>query len=104
LKRQARTEEKRLEEIYEAGRTEGRSQRKPTTGTRPKARRRKSTAVRALAGPVRAQLRSGTQLLTMTFGLLALYLVLNSAPQVSGALNGLVRAYEWLARPDTTVL
>lgn len=115
LKRQARGEEKRLEAIYEAGRKEGRTERpkgsaKPKSSTsRPKSKTasKKSPtrrAARQLAAPVRAQIRSGTRLITMTLGLLALYLFLSSAPQVSGALAGVTKGFTWLTRPDTTFL
>lgn len=86
------------------------SKRRPagrdTKKKRGSVRRRSTTrrAARQLARPVRSQVSSFTESLGLVLAVIALYQLLTSAPQVSGALNAFSRGFQWLARPDSTVL
>lgn len=94
----------------ELGRRTGRDEERARSRKRPSAGRKRSTrrpstrrAARQMARPLQRQVSSGMQVLGLTFAVLALYLVLENAGHVEGALGGLARGLEWLRRPDRSI-
>ncbi|MFA5711817.1 MAG: hypothetical protein WDA30_24950 [Mycolicibacterium sp.] len=119
LKAQARSSDDMLAQVYEDGRREGRRQaksgRSTTTGRARKSAarttgkavgrqaRRARPGARQLTNPSRAEVSSGIQLVGLTLAVIALYLVLQNATGVSGALGGLARGIAWLSSPSTSI-
>lgn len=94
----------------ELGRRTGRDEERARARRRPAPGRKRSTrrpatrrAARQIARPLQRQLTSGMQLLGLTFAVVALYLVLENAGAVEGALGGVARGLEWLRRPDRSI-
>lgn len=59
--------------------------------------------IRQAAAPVAGSIASMTRLSVMTMGVVALYLFLENAPNVSGALGAVSRGVEWLKAPNTSI-
>jgi len=124
FKRRARTQDKEISDIYEAGRKEGQGESRKSGGssggkTPPRktpARKRRPVpgalsaraAARQLQAPVRAQLTTGLYLAGLALAIVALYDVLASPATPGGfsgaqaftqGLGGLSRALRWLSLP-----
>lgn len=99
-RRMDREQSEPFRRAFEAGRTQGRAERRSGGTPKRTGGARTRSALRTLEAPVRSQITSGMRILSMTLLIVALYAVLNSAAAFSGALGALGRGLEWLRAPD----
>ena len=127
LRRQAKAGDELLEHAYKEGLKEGRSEAKAKTSgkrsrgeravgkraagvgryvareTRRPSRQGGRQAVHELQVPVRRQVAGGLRTAGLTLAVVGLFLFLESAPAVSGALGGASRGLAWLRAPDRSI-
>jgi hypothetical protein len=123
-KKRVQADNEQQRQLYDEGRKEGadeerrRADRKSPGGRRsqsPRAnhsrrsrgrtapRRRQPTPREVAQQVVQPHIASGTRVLGLTLLVLALYLVLESAPAVTGVLGGVNKVLEWLRSPAATI-
>lgn len=125
IKGKAKKADSLLEETFREGEKEGRYQERRKSSARQarlKARRRKYPRARKVAGkvrqpvstgtargirqaqaPVAAQVASATKLAVTSMTVVGLYLFLENATAVQGALGSLSRGLEWFKAPNSSI-